>query len=91
MHYHIIKCKKHHNGRKVSCPFNASEYIESEEMMQHLSQCKFRIIREKHLHYSTNTITSAISYSFNNRKLKQENENWGIDSPDEDELEEEFY
>ncbi|KAK9507389.1 hypothetical protein O3M35_007255 [Rhynocoris fuscipes] len=84
--YHIVKCLKNYKGSKVPCPFNASEYIDPDEMMMHLGQCPYRMIRETHFFYSRSCVANGYppSTPFLHDDLPQSDENWGIDSPDED-------
>lgn len=41
MPYHIIKCVKNHPGHnKIQCPYDATEYIDSDELTNHLLTCE---------------------------------------------------
>lgn len=37
---HIIRCKRNYKGRKVPCPYMATEYLYPEELLDHVTSCR---------------------------------------------------
>lgn len=82
--YHIIKCKESCKSKKVRCPYNATEYIEPEDMVNHIGECPYRVRYLLKVHDSV-PMTPERKKTFEHKGVPHSDENWGIDSPSEDE------